>query len=298
LRVLSNPEDFELSLELLLGDSDLSSKEFAELATSWSEMLGRIRFSDRLFSSRPANGIVDQLLNHGKDVALRGASIGELLRAWRSYFIKHGRSARCSEAESRAAAEEELRAAFNKRVALLTPDIPPITRDDIKPESFGERMKIVTFGATENSIVQTIKSDYSHLRFASDEERDTPEWNNQALEFLNKLEQRSKDFGQSERETFFQKAEWYGALVYVAPDGRLRQLFLDSYVKFLASSPIERESPPEWLVWVNRLIGAAEVPDRSAWLDQIEAAGDSTIAIYCHLARLRPELNDGRKRRH
>ena len=59
------------------------------------------------------------------------------------------------------------------------------------------------------------------------------------------------------------------------------------FVKFLAGSPIERESPPEWAMWVNRLIGAAEIPDRRAWLDQIEGAGDSAVAIYCQLARLR-----------
>jgi hypothetical protein len=296
LRVLSNPEDFELSLELLLGDSGLAPKEFAELATSWSETLARARFADRLSSSRPVNGIAEQLLNHAKDVELRGGSIEELLRAFRSYFVRHAQSERCGESKSRAAAEEELRAAFNKRVAVVAPSIPPISADDIKPKAFGEEAKIVSFANTQNDTVREIKSDYSHLRFAGDEERETPEWNNEALQFLNKLERWSKEFGQSERETFVQKAQWYGALVYVPPDGKLRQLFLDRYVKFLASSPIEQESPPEWLSWVNRLIGAAEVPDRAAWLDQIEAAGDSTIAIYCQLARLKLDSTRGRRR--
>jgi hypothetical protein len=40
-------------------------------------------------------------------------------------------------------------------------------------------------------------------------------------------------------------------------------------------------------MWVNRLIGAAEIPDRHAWLDQIERAGDPTVAAYCQLARIR-----------
>jgi len=79
---------------------------------------------------------------------------------------------------------------------------------------------------------------YAHLRFESEERQGTPAWNDEALEFLNKLERWSRELGQSNREHFFQKAEWYGAFVYATPDGKLRQLFLDSYVKFLAGSPV------------------------------------------------------------
>jgi hypothetical protein len=221
--------------------------------------------------------------------------------------------ARCGESESRAAEEEGLRVLFNKRVApmpLLTPTtegikpenigerakiamalaaIPLITTEDIKSESFGEKAKVVVYTSTEHDKVREMKSDYSHLRFGSEEQRGTPGWNDEALQFLNKLERWSRELGQPEREFFFQRAEWYGALVYAAPDGKLRQLFLDRYVKFLTSSPVERESPPEWVMWVNRLIGAAEIPDRSAWVDQIERAGDSAVAVYCQLARLRLE---------
>src|SRR5205814_1584926 len=112
-------------------------------------------------------------------------------------------------------------------------------------------------------------------------------WNEEALRFLNKLEGWSRDLGQPNREIFFQRAELHSALVYVAPEGKLREGLLDSYVKFLASSPIERESPPEWAMWVNRLIEAADIPDRRVWLDQIERAGDPAVAIYCQLRRLR-----------
>jgi hypothetical protein len=86
---------------------------------------------------------------------------------------------------------------------------------------------------------------------------------------------------------FYQKAKWFGALVYAAPDGKLRQSVLDNYLKFLAASPARQESPPEWMLQVNRLIAAAGVPDRRAWLDQIERVGDPAIAAYAQLARLR-----------
>jgi hypothetical protein len=71
------------------------------------------------------------------------------------------------------------------------------------------------------------------------------------------------------------------------PEGILRQSLLEGYIKFLATSPVRHESPPEWAMWVKRLLGAAEVTDRRVWLDQIERVADPVIAVYARLARLR-----------
>jgi hypothetical protein len=70
-------------------------------------------------------------------------------------------------------------------------------------------------------------------------------------------------------------------------EGKFRQSVLDNYLKFLANSPPRHESPPEWILQLNRLIAAAGVPDRRAWLDQIERVGDPAIAVYAQVARLR-----------
>ena len=123
--------------------------------------------------------------------------------------------------------------------------------------------------------------------YLTEQQRSTPEWTAEALEYLNKVERWSRDIDQSNREIFFQKAEFHGALVYTTPNGKLRESMLESYVKFLSTSSMERESPPEWAMWVNRLIGAAGISNRRDWLDQIERAGDAAIAAYCQLARVR-----------
>jgi hypothetical protein len=164
-------------------------------------------------------------------------------------------------------------------VSLAAPDIPQIAAEDIKPESFGAKAKVTVFDGAEDSNLRELKSDYARLRFGTFEKDD-------ALQFLNKLESWTRDARPSSREFFFQRAELHGALVYAAPEGQLRQLFLHSYVRFLANSAIKLESPPEWAMWVNRLISAAGISDRRAWLEQIEGAGDSVVAVYCQLARL------------
>jgi hypothetical protein len=286
LRSPSNPEDFELTLELLKRDRSLTSGQFVEIMSAWSDMLGRARFSDRLFSSRSIEPLATALLSGGKEIELRGASMAPAFRAFRSYFVNHTRSTRCGESQSKTAEEEAVRVTFNKRVALIAPDIPLIMPEDIRAESFGEKAKVVVYSNNENGTVQQMNSDYAHLRFGNDDQRGTSEWAEEALQLLNKVERWSPESDQPNREMFFRKAEWHSGLVYAAPEGNLRELFLDRYVQFLTSSVIERESPPEWSMWLNRLISAAEIPDRRAWLNQIESAGDPAVAVYCQLARL------------
>jgi hypothetical protein len=307
LRSLNSPEDFELSLQLLLrNDLGLNNNEFSLLIGSWVETLGRARFSDRLFSAGSIT-LADSLLSKGKQLELRGVPLKPAFRALRSYFVSHARAVRCGESQSNATRAEGVRVAFNKLAGLVMPDIPLITPEEIKAERFGERAKTTEYTSPSNSRVWELKVDYAHLRFGTEEQqaindkqeredgmkpyltiqqRSTPEWNDEVLRFLNKLEGWSREFGQSSREIFFQKSEWHGALVYVVPDGQLRDAVLASYVRFLGSSPIRNESPPEWAMWLNRLITAGEVTDRRAWIDKIESAGDPSVAAYCRLARL------------
>jgi hypothetical protein len=279
LRVLSSPDDLELSLDLLRSDRVLTDAEFGQLIGLWTEALGRARLSDRLFSSKSIEDLASPLLYAGKEIERRGTSTEPAFRALRSYFVTHAKAARCGESQSKVAAEEQVRVTFNKVVSLAAPDIPQIAAVDIKPESFAAKSKVTVFDGAEDSNLRELKSDYARLRFGTFEKDD-------ALQFLNKLESRPRDARQSSREFFFQRAELHGALVYAAPEGQLRQLFLHSYVRFLANSPIKLESPPEWAMWVNRLISAAGISDRRAWLEQIEGAGDSVVAVYCQLARL------------
>src|SRR5262249_3073513 len=125
------------------------------------------------------------------------------------------------------------------------------------------------------------------------EQRSTPEWNAQALAYLNQLENWSKDLQQSTLQAFYQKAYWYRIPLQLAPAGRTRDTLLKSYVTFLATSPARLESPPIWLQWVKEVVrgpvasyAQRDNRDRAQWLDQVEGAGDKTIGLYVKLARL------------
>ncbi len=299
LRSLSNPEDFELSYPLVQSDQR-TDEELKWLMTSWSESLAAAHFTDRLFSSRPIENLANPILFGSKRAELRGVSTALAVRALRAYLIRHARTTRCGESRSKTAEEEAVRAAINKFAAATSSfETAVIDAVDIAAESFGETAKIVSY-AGDDDRNREIKADYLHLRFGSEarqasndylriEERSTPEWSDEALRFLSKLEGWSNEFSQSNRELFFQKGKWFGVLVNAAPEGKLRQSLLDNYLKFLANSPTKHESPPEWMLQLNRLIAAAGVPDRRAWLEQIERVGDPAIAVYSQLARLRAD---------
>jgi len=270
LRFVANPEDFELSLDILINEHSVNDTEFQQLMMQWAGMLADARFSDRLFSSRSLDGIATPLLYRGD---LRVQAREDAFRALRSYLVRHAQADRCGESKSKTAEEEGLRLLLNKRIAhgpagppqseegkadakaaMFEVAIPLISVDDITPANFGDKARIVLYSDPTDSRVHEMKSDYSHLRFADEVQQDSSAWNEEALQFLNKLERWSKALGQSNRDFFFEKAQWYGALVYAAGDGKLRPIFLNSYVKFLVGSSIERESPSEWLMWLNRLI--------------------------------------------
>jgi hypothetical protein len=190
----------------------------------------------------------------------------------------------------------------------LALNVPVIRSEEIKQSGVGGSATVVNYlPRGENSRAWQLKLAYSDLKFGTAEQqlaarqsqrgdgerpyltleqRNTAAWNQQALQFLTQLETWSKEFGQSNREIFFQKSELYGGLLEITPDNKLRDTLLRNYVNFLANSPVERESPPEWAMRVTRLVESKEVRDRETWLDQIEASGNAVIALYTRLARL------------
>ena len=319
LRTMTSPEDLRLSLEVLQSDTMLTDREFVELIDGWSRTLSEARFSDRAFSALPLANLSNPVIEVAGQVKTKGGPAEVPMRALRTYFVKHAGAIRCADGPSRArpirpgapvtTTEDYILLIFNRAIANLALDIPPIRSEEIQQSGIGGSATVENYlPRGENSKVWQIKLAYSELRFGTAEQqainnktripdgvqrpyltleqRSTAAWNEQALRYLTQLETWSRDFGESNREIFFQKSEWYGALLEIAPDGKLRDSLLKSYVNFLATSPIQRESPPEWVIWVNRLIDSKEVRDQKEWLNQIEASGDATLRLYVGLARL------------
>jgi beta-lactamase regulating signal transducer with metallopeptidase domain len=321
LRSLVSPEDLRQALSLIQSDKTLTDADYRRLLNAWAETLSRAHFSDRVYSAQGIKSFSDFVIAAAKQAKSRGGSTSTLLMALRSYFVRHSSALRCEDSSWRMAdyvgtlaatnSEETARSTFNGAMAELAPDVIPILAEEIRPSAIAGK----STGASYQRLVPDeskwwqLHLAYQKLRFGltpeqqalvknnprisgmapylTVEQRSTPEWNQQALRFLTQLETYSREFGESDREGFWQKSMWYNSFLELVPDGRLRDTLIRSYVNFFSMTPIEHESPPEWAMWVNRVIGSVEVRDRKEWLDQIDASGDGTIAIYTGLARLK-----------
>jgi len=316
LRTLTNQEDFRLSLELIR-DGKFPDKDYAQLLDQWSGVLSAAHFSDRQFSI--VSWLFKETLREAEGERAKGSSAENLLRALRSYFVRHAGAVRCEDGSWRPSSpgpglpltsnEENARVSFNSTVAELGLNIPPIQPEEIEPKGVAGRAIVVNYLTVDpTDKVWELMNSAKHLRFGTPEQqalneknrgpgnvapaltleqRSTPAWSAEALQYLTQLEAWTRELGQEDRGVYILKAEFYGGLLELAPEGKLHDTVLKSYINFLVSSPLRRESPPEWAWWgIVKLINSSTVSDKHRWLDEIEAAGDQTISLYTRLARL------------
>jgi hypothetical protein len=316
LRSLTNQEDFRLSLELIR-DGKFPDKDYAQLLDKWSEALSTAHFSDRQFSI--VAWLFKETLREAAGERAKGPSAENLLRALRSYFVRHAGAVRCEDGSWRPSSpgpglpvannEEVARLSFNSTVAELGLNIPPIQPEEIDPKGLAGKANVINYLSLDpTDTMWEVMNAGKHLRFGTPEQqalnekyrgtnnvapaltpeqRGTPAWSAEALQYLTRLEAWTRGLNEEDRGMFVMKAEFYGGLLELAPEGKLRDTVVKSYVHFLVSSPLKRESPPEWAWWgIGRLVNSNIVSDKHQWLDEIEAAGDATISLYTRLARL------------
>jgi beta-lactamase regulating signal transducer with metallopeptidase domain len=322
MRTLSNQTDLQLSLSLIT-DGKFPDKDNSELLDQWSETLSKAQFSDRQFFI--ISYLFKMTLRAAESEQGKGHSSENLLRALRSYFVRHAGAVRCEDGSWRPFPlgpdvpatnnEEDARVMFNSAVSALGLNIPPIKPEEIKPAGFAGKAEVANYlsGDPTDKVWQVLNA-LKHLRFGTPEQyalnqmnrtrnvavpltleqRNTPAWNTEALQFLTQLETWTKGLGREDREVFVLKAEFYSGLLELAPEGKLHDTMVKSYVNFLVHSPIKSESPPEWQRWgIQKLINSDTIADRHQWLDEIEDAGDTTISLYTRLARLSLDRNPG-----
>jgi hypothetical protein len=196
--------------------------------------------------------------------------------------------------------------------ALLAPsgatDIAPLKFDELRPSSVAGRAKFSDYWREGRS--REIMARYKALRFGTKEQQEeynkrerrkdgmghflpeevrrTPEWETQAREFLKELDRWNKNHDEPETDFFHQMCLQYSALLNIIPNGRLHETVLQTYISYLKVSPMERESPPEWLIQVKSLF---TITDATAeHLEHVRAEvrnnGNLTMSLYAELARL------------
>jgi len=321
IRSLTNQSDLQLSLSLIT-EGKFPDKDTSELLDQWAETLSNAHFTDRQFFI--ISYLFKMTLGAAESEQTRGQSPEKLLRALRSYFVRHAGAVRCEDGSWRPYPlgpnvpatnnEENARLMFNSTVSELGLSIPPIKPEEIKPAGFAGKSEVANYlsGDPADKVSQIMLAG-KHLRFGTPEQRalnqknsgarnvaawltleqrSTPAWNTEALQHLAQLEAWTRSLGREDREVFVLKAEFYSGLLELAPEGKLHDTVMKSYVNFLVTSPMKRESPPEWAWWgIQKLIKSDIVADKRKWLDEIEDAGDATISLYTRLARLSLDRN-------
>jgi hypothetical protein len=256
----------------------------------------------------------DAIAGLAKNLKTDEISTIPLADAFRAYLARHLQGAVCAETASPKEGGRYMRQLvedyLNGRVlaAAAAADVPPLMFDELKPKSVLGSAKFSVYSRQGRS--REIMARYKALRFGTEEQQEenlksrprsdgmmpflseslrrTPEWEAEARQFLEDLIRWSKNHDEPEVDFFHQLCMQYAALLVIIPDGPLHDTVLQTYISYLKTSPMERESPPEWLIHVRRLFSITDAtPDRLAHVRaEIRRSGSLTMSLYAELARL------------
>ena len=237
-----------------------------------------------------------------------------LADALRAYMARHLQGALCAETASPKEGGRSMRRLvedyLNGGVLAGAPEAeaPRLKFDELKPKSvlgsakfsvawrmgrsreIMARYKTLRFGTEqqqEENLKNAPRSD-GMMPFLSEQLRRTPEWEAEMRQFLEDLIRWSKNHDEPEVDFFHQLSSMYAALLVIIPEGPLHDAVLQTFISYLKTSPMERESPPEWLSHVSRLFSITDAtPDHLARVRaEVRRSGSLTMSLYAELARL------------
>jgi hypothetical protein len=297
----------------LLAAFPLPSDRRQEFANAYAIALGQIHADPRTFGALTF-GFGQSVVYLASKLRGEGHSMVPLVGAFGAYLTRHLQGPQCAETADPEKGGSRMRQAveslFNK--ALLeqsgATEIEPLDFDKLKPKSVAGRAKFSDYWQEGRS--REIMAQYKALRFGTkeqqeeynkrerrkdgmahflpDELRRTPEWETQARQFLNELDRWSRNHEEPEDDLFHQMCLQFAALLNIIPPGPLHDSVLQSYISFLKTSPMQHESPPEWLVHVKRLFRITDAgPEQLEHLRaEVRRSGSLAMSLYAELARL------------
>jgi len=287
-----------------------------EFPGAYAAALKRIDADPRSFGS-VGTELGSAIVNLAKKAKADGISTIPLADALRAYLTRHLTGALCAEAANPTGGSLSMRQLvevhFNGELIPLAAaaELTPLKLDELKPKSILGGAKFSDYWREGRS--REIMARYKELRFGTSEQqaeyeklgprpdgmarflpermRRTPEWEAQARRFLEDLNDWSKNHQEPEVDFFHMMCFQHTALLDIIPDGPLHNTVLRNYISFLKSSPVERESPPEWCLHVRRLFTITDAaPDHLARVRaEVHTSGDLTMGLYAELARLEAE---------
>jgi hypothetical protein len=277
LSSLVSPAQLEPAMHMI-ATNRLTGDGMERLAGALASGLQQIGSDDRTFASATNSAMIQALIELVHKGQQTGYPPQALISGFRAYLVRHFEGALCAEsvdAGNQFNPMSGIVAQFNQTLRLLAAGAPisPITPEETQPASVGAAAKVYLFWTKPQSA--KLMADYKRLRFGSKEQeeanrgkrrpdgmaplltedqRQTPEWQAAAQQFLTSLEEWKQDNDEPAESYFHEVCFMYKGLLDIVPAGSLRDGVLDSYIGFLKNSEVEHGSPPEWYLQVSRLI--------------------------------------------
>lgn len=309
LRGLSSPTELLPAMGMIAAHK-LTADELERMAGALVASIQQLNSDDRTFTATTGPGFIDELTAFADRCRRGGYPPQALIASFRAYLVRHLQAARCAES-LKADTDGRLVETFNEKLVPMAGAgaVTPITDDEAKPVSLDGWAKVYEFWT--QPAAKELMADYKLLRFGTDEQqaannakgrrpdgmtqfltgeqRNTPEWQAAAQEFLSRLEAWKQDNDEPAESYFHEVCFMYSGLLDIAPPGSLREQVLHSYIDFLKNSEVEHGSPPEWYLEVSRLMkGATDATagDVSHVRNEMRSRGDPVMILLVDVQRV------------
>jgi hypothetical protein len=120
-------------------------------------------------------------------------------------------------------------------------------------------------------------------------QRQTEEWHQKLIAFLESLESWKAESEASEEDYFFQRCNMYFVLVDVCPDDEQRDAVLRSYSSYLQGSSSRYKGRIEWILQVKEYLRALQdkTPEmRQKSLEPWLNSSDNGLRIFAQLTQI------------
>ena len=177
----------------------------------------------------------------------------ELVNGYRELLVKNLRSGRCS--DNLLKTDEELPRFVLDANSFLGDK--PLGRDDVLATETLSTAKDPDYWTSTNA--KRMMTEFRELNWSfgdkpiSEADKTSEEWILRVRMYLNELSKWTADGDESESEVFHQKCVLYKVLLDRVPNGNLKQEVLRTYISFLHSSQMQKDSFIEWYFYVNGL---------------------------------------------
>lgn len=263
-----------------LGTWSAAAEDRLALLDLYAARVAELSSSDRAtgFAFRKLQ-LNQELVKLAEECRQESLSVDRLLAAYRKFLASEASGPRCADSTLQPAID-----AFNDRLRwggyLASQDLPRLTDEEVKPSSVNGRMRPEQYWRTDQS--KRLLSAVRHLRFGdgmkplADDQKTTDDWQAEAKQVVTMLDKWKAEDEASPLDAFHERATLYTSILQLAPPGVVRDLAAQSWLAFLADSPIKSTTPIEWLLELDTVMNLKEPEIQKAML----ASKDPVISLY------------------